>query len=236
MEGVKRNALKPWQKQEWCIPPAQSSEFVAKMEDVLEVYKRPFNRDIPVVCMDEQPVQLLGEKLEPIAMNPHHSKQEDHEYVRKGTCNVFMFTEPLAGKRYVSVSEQRTKKDWTREVKALLTEHYPDAEKVVLVMDNLNTHTPSSFYELFKPDEARNLIERLEIHYTPKHGSWLNIAELELSALTGQCLCRRIDCIDKLSNEIQAWQKNRNAGQKTVNWQFTTQDARVKLFGLYPCF
>jgi hypothetical protein len=204
------------------------------MEDVLEVYHRPYNEQKPVICMDEQPVQLLGEKREAVPMNEHHSKREDNEYVRKGTGSVFMFVEPLGGKRYVSASPQRTRKDWAREVKSIVTEQYPQAEKVVLVMDNLNTHTLSSLYETFTAEEAFAIAQKLEIHYTPKHGSWLNIAEIELSAMTSQCLNRRIDTLKKLKNELKAWQQERNRNQKTVKWQFTAKDARIKLHSLYP--
>jgi uncharacterized LabA/DUF88 family protein len=206
------------------------------MEDVLAVYLRPYDPRRPVICMDEQPVQLLGEKREPLAMNEHHSKREDNEYVRKGTCSVFMFVEPLGGRRYVSASRQRTRKDWAREVKHIVTEEYPQADKVVLVMDNLNTHTLSSLYEAFPAEEAFRIGQKLEIHYTPKHGSWLNIAEIELSAMTSQCLDRRIDTLEKLSTELEAWQLDRNTKRKIVRWQFTTEDARIKLHGLYPVF
>ena len=206
------------------------------MEDVLEVYHRPYDEKRPVVCMDEQPVQLLGEVREPAPMNERHCRREDNEYVRKGTCSVFMFVEPLGGKRYVSASRQRTREDWAREVKSIVTEQYPQAEKVVLVMDNLNTHTLSSLYQTFPAAEAFAIAQKLELHYTPKHGSWLNIAEIELSAMTSQCLGRRIDTLEKLSSELAAWQLDRNAHQKTVKWQFTTEEARIKLHGLCPTF
>jgi hypothetical protein len=210
---------------------------VANREDVLEVYHRPYDEKRPIVCMDEQPVQLLGEVREPIPMNERHGKREDSEYVRKGTGSVFMFVEPLGGRRYVSASPQRTRKDWAREVTSIVTEAYPDAEKAVLVMDNANlrfenTHTIASLYERFPAEEAFRIAQRLEIHYTPKHGSWLNIAEIELSAMTSQCLDRRIDTLERLQGELAAWQQDRN--QKTVKWQFTTEDARIKLHGLYP--
>jgi hypothetical protein len=167
-------------------------------------------------------------------MNEHHSKREDNEYVRKGTCSVFMFVEPLGGRRYAAASAQRTRQDWAREVKSLVTEQYPQAEKIVLVMDNLNTHTVSSLYETFPPQEAFETAQRPGIHYTPKHGSWLNIAEIELSAMTSQCLDRRMDTLDNLNREVTAWQQERNRNQKTVKWQFTTADARIKLHSLYP--
>jgi hypothetical protein len=166
--------------------------------------------------MDEQPVQLLGEMREPLPMNEHHSKREDSEYVRKGSCSVFMFVEPLGGRRYVSALERRTRQDWAREVKSIVSERYPRAEKVVLVMDNLNTHTLSSLYEAFPAAEAFEIAQKLEIHYTPKHGSWLNIAEIELSAMSRQCLDRRIDTLEKLQSELSAWQRERNRNQKTV--------------------
>jgi hypothetical protein len=169
-------------------------------------------------------------------MNEHHSKLEDNEYVRKGTRGAFMFVKPLGGGRYVSVSAQRTKKDWAREVKAIVTEQYPQAEKVVLVMDNLNTHTLSSLYETFPAKEAYEIAQKLEIHHTPKHGSWLNRAEIELSAMTSQCLGRRIDTMEKLQSELAAWQVDRNANRKTVDWQFTAEDARIKLRRLCSAF
>ena len=169
-------------------------------------------------------------------MNGHHSKREDNEYVRKGTCSVFMFVEPLGGKRYVCASRQMAKKDWAREVKSIVSEQYPQADKVVLVMDNLNTHTRSSLYETFPTEEAFAIAQKLELHYTPKHGSWLNIAEIELSAMTSQCLSRRIDSLEKLSTELEAWQLDRNTKQKIVRWQFTTEDALIKLHGLYQEF
>jgi hypothetical protein len=186
--------------------------------------------------MDEQPVQLLGEAREAIPMDEHHSKREDSEYVRKGTCSVFMFLEPLGGRRYITASGQRTREDWAREVKKIVMEEYPHAEKVVLVMDNLNTHTLSSLYQAFPAEEAFKIAQKLEIHYTPKHGSWLNIAEIELSAMTSQCLDRRIDTLERLSGELEAWQTGRNEKHKTVKWQFTTEDARIKLHSLYPVF
>jgi hypothetical protein len=215
---------------------APDTNHYRSMEDVIEVYHRPYDPGRPGNCMDEQPVQLLGETREPIPMNEHHSRREDYEYVRKGTCSVFMFVEPLGGRRYVSASPQRTRKDWAREVKSLVTEQYPRAEKVVLVLDNLNTHTISSLYTAFPAAEAFSIAQKLEIHYTPKHGSWLNIAEIELSAMTSQCLGRRTGTLEKLSAELEAWQLDRNTKQKIVRWQFTMEDARIKLHGLYPEF
>jgi hypothetical protein len=209
---------------------------VANREDALEVYRRPYDERRPVICIVEQPVQLFGEKREPLPMNEHHGKREDNEYIRKGTRGVFMFVEPLGGRRYVCASRQRTKKDWAREVKSIVTEQYPVADKVVLVTDNLNTHTLSSLYETFPAEEAYRIAQKLEIHYTPKHGSWLNRAEIELSAMRSQCLDRRIDRPEKLTTELEAWQLDRNEKQKIVRWQFTAEDARIKLHGLYPYF
>jgi len=184
--------------------------------------------------MDEKPFQLLGEVRAPIPMKAGSSARVDTEYKRNGTCSIFMFTEPLAGLRYARARERRTKVDWAHEIKDLLTIHYPDAPKIRLVMDNLNTHTISSLYEAFVPNEARALAKRLEIHYTPKHGSWLNIAEIELSFLSRQCLNKRIDILDALNDDMSAWWQERNILQKDVDWQFTTDDARVKLKRLYP--
>jgi len=185
--------------------------------------------------MDEKPYQLLGEVREPIPMSPEKVEKVDSEYKREGTCSIFIFTEPLAGWRYAEAFERRTKKDWAHRVKWVLDNQYPDAEKVVLVMDNLNTHVISSFYETFPPEEAFRLAQRLEIHYTPKHGSWMDIAEIELSALAVQCLgARRIPSIEDLNIELSAWETKRNAKQKGVDWHFTTDDARSKLKRLYP--
>lgn len=220
----------------WCIPPKQNAEFVAHMEDILEVYSRPFDEKRPVVCMDEKPFQLLDEQLEPIPMGKgNHIKKYDCEYIRKGSCSIFMFTEPLGSWREAHALPQRTATDWAHQVKWMLDEAYPGAEKVVLVMDNLNTHTIGSFYKAFSPEEAFRLAQRLEIHYTPKHGSWLDIAEIELSALTIQCLLgERIPSIDALNEILQSWGLRRNASQKGVSWHFTAKDARTKLKHLYP--
>jgi len=204
------------------------------MEDVLEVYKRPFDPDRPVVNMDEQPTQLTKETRHKIAATPGYSERIDYEYERNGTAVNFMFTEPLSGWRKVNVRERRTAIDWAHEIKELLDIDYPDAIKVVLVCDNLNTHKPASLYKAFEPAVARSLLERLEIHYTPKHGSWLNIAEIELSVLTKQCLDRRIPDIETLRSETAQWAQERNAGQKSVDWRFTTDQARIKLKCLYP--
>jgi len=206
------------------------------MEDVLSVYARPYEGRLPVICMDEKPVQLLGDLRKSIPLSAsNHTKREDSEYVRNGTCSIFMFTEPLGCWREAHVLKRRTKKDWADQIQWLLNEEYPNAEKVVLIMDNLNTHSLSSLYEAFSPQEAFRLSQRLEIHHTPKHGSWLNIAEIELSALTNQCLNhRRIDNISELASEVLSWSVSRTSKQKGVNWQFTTEKARVKLKSLYP--
>lgn len=206
------------------------------MEDVLDIYELPYNKDIPVVCMDEKPYQLLGEARESWAMRPGDNKKIDSEYTRNGTCSIFAFVEALAGRHHVSVREHRTAIDWAEEIRYLVDEIYPAAQKIILVMDNLNTHKPASLYEAFPPEEARRIIKKLEIHYTPKHGSWLDIAEIELNVMTRQCLSRRIASIDALRSELSAWEDERNNGKSKVNWQFTTKDARIKLVSLYPEF
>jgi len=223
-------------KSMWCIPPKQNADFVAHMEDILAVYTREYDESHPVVCMDEKPFQLLDERYKPITLSEKNRKVKyDCEYERKGTCSIFMFTEPLAGWRNTTALPQRTKLDWAHRIKWLLDEQYPKAEKVVLVMDNLNTHKPSSLYEAFAPTEAFRLSQKLEIHYTPKHGSWLNIAEIELSALTIQCLDdRRIPTIESLNKDLTAWHTTRTIAQKGVDWHFTSNDARTKLKHLYP--
>jgi DDE superfamily endonuclease len=204
------------------------------MEDVLEVYHRPHDPAAPVVCMDEKPYQLLGHVRDPIPAGPGHDLKQDSEYVRHGTCSIFVWVEPLAGRRRVNARQRRTGIDWAHEIDQLLSVDYPHAERIVLVMDNLNTHTLGSLYEAFEPAKARALAERLELHYTPKHGSWLNIAEIELSRLTRQCLGRRIDDLDLLNTELAAWQAATNDDQRQVDWQFTATDARIKLRHLYP--
>jgi hypothetical protein len=205
------------------------------MEDVLAVYTRAYDRQKPVVCMDEKPYQLLEHVRESLPLRPGSTEKVDNEYIRNGTCSIFIFTEPLTGWREAEALPHRTKTDWAGKVKWLLDEQYPDAEKVVLVVDNLNTHTISSLYEAFAPEEAFRLAQRLELHFTPKHGSWLNIAECELSAMTMQCLgSRRIATIETLNTELEEWHIRRNRMQKGVDWQFTTEDARIKLKRLYP--
>jgi DDE superfamily endonuclease len=204
------------------------------MEDILSVYARIYDPMRPVVCMDEKPYQLLAHARDPIGASPGQDAREDSEYVRCGTCSIFVWVEPLAGWRRVHALPQRTRVDWAGQVEELLNVDYPDAETVVLVMDNLNTHGIASLYEAFSPEEAHALAQRLEIHHTPKHGSWLNIAEIELAALARQCLDRRISALEVLNTELAAWQTATNADQRQVDWQFTTDDARVKLRHLYP--
>lgn len=204
------------------------------MEDVLEVYHLPYDPDYPVVCMDESSKQLVGEVASPIPMAAGHGLIIDHEYVRNGVAEIFVEVEPLAGKRHVEITERRTRKDWAHFIRGMLDERYPNAVKVRLVMDNLNTHDVASLYETFAPVEARRLAERLEIHYTPKHGSWLNIAEIELSALQSQCLNRRIPTRECMQTEVAAWESARNTRGAPIHWRFTNEKARIKLTRLYP--
>jgi hypothetical protein len=217
------------------IPPEQNGSFVANMEMVLDVYKRPLDPKNPVVCMDESPKQLIGEKHIPIPPSPGQPAKYDYEYVRKGVCNIFMACEPLAGKRIVKITERKTKKDWAYFIEEIAAQ-YEKVEKITLVMDNFKTHVPGAFYETFPPEKAKALWDRFDFVYTPKHGSWLNMAEIELNVLTGQCLNRRIDNIEEVRNEAEAWQDFRNNKNAKVNWQFTTKDARIKLSRLYPTF
>lgn len=218
----------------WVIPPEKSSEFVANMEHVLDIYKRPYDPEYPVVCMDESPKQLIEEGRSSIAMKPGQEAREDYEYIRHGVVNIFMANEPLKGKRLVQVTEFKTKKDWAMFVKRIADEQYPDAKKITLVMDNFKTHTASAFYEAFEPEAAKKLWDRFEFVFTPKHGSWLNMAEIELHVLNGQCLNRHISTMKIIKDEVEAWQSNRNNKKCKINWQFTTKDARVKLIKLYP--
>ena len=219
----------------WVIPPEADAEFVAGMEEVLETYAQPYDPQCPVLCMDEQPVQLLKETRVPIPATKEHARRVDYEYERAGTASIFLFCEPLVGWRQVSVRERRTKIDWALEVEQLLRTRYAAAEKVILVCDNLNTHTKGAFYEVFAPAPARTLVRRLEFRHTPKHGSWLNVAENELSALTRQCIQgRRFGTIDVLRQETAAWQQRLNNKQRRVDWHFRIDDARLKLKSLYP--
>lgn len=221
--------------QYWVIPPEADAEFVAHMEDVLDVYSRPYDANVPVLCMDEQPVQLVEEVKRPIEATKDHPKRVDYEYKRAGVANIFMFTEPLAGWRHVSVRDRKTKVDWALEMADLLEGRYADCEKVIVVSDNLNTHTMGAFYETFKPARARSLVSRIEFHHTPKHGSWLNIAENELSSMTRQCVAgRRIPNSQTLRRETTAWHDDVNQTQRGVDWQMKIDDARTKLTSVYP--
>jgi transposase len=231
---LRTNELKPWLKEQWCLPPKSCAEFVCQMEEVLDVYTRPYDERYPQVCMDEMSKQLISELRIPLPMQPGYPACYDSEYERQGTGNLFIANEPLAGKRFLQVTEHRTKQDWARFIRDLVDVHYPTAEKLVLVMDNLNTHTPAALDEVFPPAEARRLARKLEVHYTPKHGSWLNMAEIELSVLSRQCLDRRIGTLAELEREVAAWQARRNANAVGISWRFTTADARIKLKRLYP--
>ncbi len=227
--------IKPWQKEEWCIPPDASGEFVWHMEDVLEVYKRPYDPKRPVVALDEKPVQLLSDTREAIPCKSGSAAKQDHEYKRNGTANIFCALEPLGNWRCLEVTERRTKLDFAAFVKELVDGQFKDAEKVVLVMDNLNTHSPASLYDAFSPQEARRITEKLEIHHTPKHGSWLNVAEIELSVV-GRRLVERVGSVEELSRQLAAMEQQRNDAAKGVNWQFNIDNARIKLKRLYPSF
>ncbi|WP_394713764.1 IS630 family transposase [uncultured Desulfuromonas sp.] len=228
---LKRGGMTPRKIQYWVIPPHVDAEFTAAMEDVLDVYAQPYDE----ICMDEQPVQLTRETRTPIAATKEHPRRVDYEYERAGTACIFMFTEPLSGWRNVTARPHRTKVDWALEMEELLRTRYAKARKVIVVCDNLNTHTRGAFYEAFEPEKARELVKRVEFHYTPKHGSWLNIAENELSSMTRQCLSgRRIESIEMLRKETAAWASASNKKQRGVDWQFTIDNARNKLKSLYP--
>lgn len=217
------------------IAPEASAEFVAHMERVLDVYRRPYDEVNPVVCMDETPRQLIGQSRQAIAATPGQPEREDYEYQRLGVCNVFMACEPLAGQRLTKVTERRTKIDWAHFI-ADIAAHYPKAQRITLVMDNLNTHTPASLYEAFAPDKAKALWDRFEFIHTPKHGSWLNMAEIEINVMVKQCLSRRIADIETVRREVAAWQAHRDQLNAQINWHFTTETARIKLKRLYPTF
>jgi len=218
------------------LPEGPSAEFVAAMEDVLDVYHRPYDAQRPVVCLDECSKQLIGEVRDPLPMRPGQTAKYDSEYERLGTANVFLAVEPLGGKRTVQVTDRRTRIDWANFIRILLLTVYPEAAVVVLVMDNLNTHGIASLYEAFAPATARALAARLEIHHTPKHGSWLNMAETELSILARQCLDQRLDRKEKMAQEVTAWEDERNRNAIKIDWRFTTADARIKLKRLYPSY
>ena len=218
----------------WCIPPEANAEFAWRMEDVLSVYKLPYDPERPVVCMDEASKQLIAEVRSPEGLAPGRPRRQDYEYERKGTCNLFMFFEPLRGWRRVWVTAQRRKVEWATCVKALLEENYASAKKVLLVCDNLNTHTGGALYQAFAPSVAKRLCERLEFHPTPKHGSWLNMAETELSVLGGDCLDRRMDSAEFVATEVKAWETDRTEREAKVRWRFTIEEARIKLEKVYP--
>ena len=229
-----RNELHPHLDEYWCIPPEEDAEFVAAMEDVLDLYQRPFDPGRPLWCMDEKPYQLLGESRDPLPMRPGDARKVDSEYVRNGTASVFCFMQPHKGTIVESVEPTRTAVDWAEKIRYLVDVVEPDAEVIPLVMDNLNVHRLGSLYKAFPPDEARRIASRIEVHYTPKHGSWLDVAEIGINIMTRECLGRRIPGIDELRSELDAWCDAYNADPTPVDWQFTSDDARVKLRRLYP--
>lgn len=229
-----KNDLKPWQKQEWCIPKIDA-EYVWRMEDVLELYADPFDVMQPVICFDETPCQLIEESRSPIPIKPGQPLRQDYEYKRKGTANIFLSVQPLAGWRHVKITAQRTRDDFVCYMLDLATVHFPNADKIHVVLDNLNTHSPSTLYEILSPQEARDVVRRLEFHYTPKHASWLNMAEIEFAALRKQCLNNRyISNIGLLEKEVSAWKNRRNSLKTKVEWMFAIEDARNKMGHLYP--
>lgn len=231
---LKKNQLKPWLKKQWCIGPTGDGNYVYHMEDVLDVYVQPYHPKRPQVCVDEGSVQFVSELRDALPMEPGKVKKVDYEYKREGFCSIFLACEPLKGKTVIQVKERRTKVDFAHFLRYLIDEVYPDAEKIVLVMDNLNTHTPGSLYQVFSPEEAMRLWKKLEIHYTPLHGSWLNMAEIELSVLGRQALSGRLKDFSCVAERITAWQAQREAHPVTIHWRFTAQDARIKLKRLYP--
>ena len=235
-KDIKKNEIKPWRSREWCIPPEGESEFVAAMEDILDVYTRKYDENCVLVCMDEVPRQLIGETRVPVPEGRGKIARYDTEYKRNGTCEIFMFTAPLEGWRRAEVTEQRTRLDWANQIKKLITVDFPHAKKIVLVMDNLNTHTIGSLYKTFPAEEARHYRNVLEIHYTPKHGSWLNMAEIEINVLVNHGLSKRVPTMQQMRKETAAWNKDRNQSASKINWRFSTEDARIKLKRLYPLF
>ncbi|HZQ34628.1 MAG TPA: IS630 family transposase [Dehalococcoidia bacterium] len=226
--------LKPWQTTRWCLPPQGSAAFVCQMEAVLDVYHRPHDPRRPQVCLDETSKQLVGEVRLPHAVQPGQPAREEYEYVRNGVANLVVVCEPLAGWRHVTVTARRTAVDFAHVIRALVEVHYPEAERIVLVMDNLNTHTGAALYQAFPPAEAKRLLDKLEIHHTPPHGSWLNMAEIEFSILSRQCLDRRSPDAATLTAEVAAWEAARHAGSTAIRWRLTTADARIRLQHLYP--
>jgi hypothetical protein len=225
--------LKPWQHEQWCIPNVDA-DFVAAMEDVLDLYAQPYDPQAPRVCFDEKPLVIHGEVREPLPVKPGYAQRSDYEYERLGTANLFVFVEPLAGRRAVELTEQRTRLDFAQTIRWLVDEVYPEARVIHLVMDNLNTHTAASLYEAFPPEEAQRIWQRLEVHYTPKHGSWLNMAEIEISIFERGCLSKRVKSLDHLWQHIVTLATERNAQQARIHWRFTCADARAQMHDLYP--
>jgi len=230
---AEKNELKPWRVKSWCIGKP-SAHYVAKMEDVLDVYQRPYDAERPVVCVDETSKELRETPRGSLPLERGQAERQDYEYARHGVCNLFMAVEPLSGRRKVRVTDRRTAQDFAEQLRILVEEDYRDADVIVLITDNLNTHTPACLYDRFEPAQARRIAAKLEWHYTPEHGSWLNIAECELAVLARQCLDRRIPDKTALEQETTAWESRRNAAHVTVDWQFTTSEARIKLKRLYP--
>lgn len=226
--------MKPWKVKGWVIPPESNGQFVADMEKVLDVYKRPYDKENPVICMDESPKQLIQEARIGQRLQVGKTATQDYEYIRKGVVNIFMCNEPLAGKRLVKITNEKTKKDWAHFIKEVVDRYYSKVKKITLVMDNFKTHATGSLYETFSPKEAKRLMDKIEFVFTPKHGSWLNMAEIELNVLNGRCLNRHIDNIETIKQEVKAWESYRNRKVNKIDWQFTTKDARIKLKKLYP--
>jgi len=228
------NELKPWQEEEWCIPPEQNGEFVCRMEDILDIYTQPEDLKYPKVCIDELSKQLVGETRVPVPLEPGKPRRYDYEYERKGTCNIYMIFAPFRGQRWAKVTEHRGYQEWAYLMRDLVDVHFPEAECITVVVDNLNVHVGGALYETFEPAEAKRILAKLDLRYTPKHGSWLNMAEIELRVLNGQCLDRRIGAVRIVEREVTAWVAERDAAHATVDWRFTTDDARIKLKRLYP--
>lgn len=233
-QTLRTNDLKPWQQEEWCIPPDKSGEFVSRMEDVLDVYTQPEDPRHPRVCIDELSKQLVSETRVPLPLEPGHPRRYDYEYERHGTCNIYLIFAPFRGRRWVKVTDHRGYQDWAYLMRELVDIYFPEAECITVVVDNLNVHVAGALYETFEPAEAKRILAKLDIHYTPKHGSWLNMAEIELRVLNGQSLDRRMGTVRLVEREVTAWVAERNAAHATVDWRFTTADARIKLKRLYP--
>lgn len=233
-QALAENELKPWLRKEWCIPPQENAQFVYHMEEVLDLYQRPADPRYPLVCFDETPVQLVSETRQALPLKVGQPERWDYEYHREGTANLFMFFAPLQNWRHIQVTQHRTKLDWAKCVQDLVDRHFPGVERILLVEDQLNTHDPAALYEVFPPAEAKRLLDHVEFHFTPKHGSWLNMAEIEFSVLSRQCLNGYLPSLIRLTQEVNAWEMERNTHNATVDWRFTTADARIKLKKLYP--